>query len=638
MIRKILLSIVALTLLLALSGFALFQYNKSPQVFEPSIGGLYHEAAREIDPASKRATSSGPVVGFSDNYDTHAWLGIPYAQPPVGELRWKAPRPHQGWDDVKNATDYSSACLQFWGALAGTEGEVGDIVGQEDCLSLNVWAPKEAVDNGVVNTKYPTMVWIHGGGNDSGTASIYQGHHLAGSQKVVVVTVNYRVGLLGWLSHKAIRETADNPEDASGNFGTLDLIQALKWVQNNISEFGGDPNNVTIFGESAGGRNVYSLIASPLAKGLFHRAIAQSGTVDTTLRTLAEDFPEQPNTKAVSGLKNSSNALLELVLKQQQPNASSQQLRKQITDMGAQDVLNMIRAMDAKELMQLASDNSDADGGYMRVARVIRDGYVIPNESLFTLFKDPSRYNSVPLITGTARDEQKVFMARNSEYVDWKLGALPSIKEPELYQAVSDYVSRNWKAGAVDEPAKLISANRGESVFAYRFDWDDMMSNVFVDLPNVLGATHGMEISYVFGDFIGGLPFHITYNRDNAEGREKLAKEMMSYWANFAYTGDPARGRDNDSPQWEAWKANGNNVLLLDEDADGGVRMDEVRTNVADIKRKLATDTVLESLKDRCEAFAALFLHGYQTSDFWNPKEYQELGCSEYPVGMFREG
>lgn len=632
MIKKILLSVIALFVLLVLSGIALFQYNKSPQIFEPSIGGLYHEAARPADPKSQRNTSSGQVVGFSDNYNTYAWLGIPYAEPPTGELRWKAPRSYKTWSGVRSATEYGGTCLQFWGALAGTDGEPGDIVGQEDCLSLNVWAPKEAA-----NKKYPTMVWIHGGGNDSGTASMYQGHHLAGSQKVVVVTMNYRVGLLGWLSHRAIRETASNREDASGNFGTLDLIQALKWVQSNISEFGGDPNNITIFGESAGGRNVYSLIASPLAKGLFDKAIVQSGTVDTTLRTLAEDFPDQPNTSAISGLKNSSNALIELALKRQKPNASSQELRKQINDMSSQNIMFMMKGMDAKELMQLASDNSDSENGYMRVARVIRDGYVIPDESLLTLFTDPNRYNSVPLITGTTRDEQKVFMARNTEYVDLKLGVLPSIKDPELYQAVSDYVSQNWKAGAVDEPAKIISANLGEPVFAYRFDWDDMMSNALLDLPKILGAAHGMEINYVFGDFIGGLPFDITYNRGNAAGREALAQTIMSYWANFAYTSDPANGRDGKLPQWSAWNASGNNVLLLDAENDGGVRMAEVRTNVADIKRKLTGDTVFKNQKERCKAFAALFLHGYQTSDFWNSQEYLALGCAEYPVGIFRE-
>ncbi len=631
-IKRASIAVLSLLIVVALSGFAYYKYNESPQVFKPSVAGLYHQGERPTAAESKVKLGQGALIGFSDNYNTFAWLGIPYAKAPVDDLRWRAPRSHSGWDGLLEAIEYRQPCVQFWGVLAGVKGQEGDLVGSEDCLSLNVWAPQNASKK----SKKPTMVWIHGGGNDSGTGSVYQGHHLAGSQDVVVVTINYRVGLLGWFSHQALRDNAQTPEDASGNYGTLDIIHALKWVRSNIAEFGGDPDNVTIFGESAGARNVYSMLASPLAKGLFHKAIVQSGTVDTTLQTLAEDFPEEPNTKAIAGLKNSSNALIELVLKRQQPEAKSAELRAQIGAMNATELLALMRAQSPETLMRLASENSGSKAGYIRVARVIRDGHVLPKESLLTLFKDTERYNDVPLITGTTRDEQKVFMARNPEYVDFKLGAIPVIKEPERYQAVSDYVSRNWKAGAVDEPAKVITANQGKNVYAYRFDWDDMMQNALVDLPSVLGAAHGMETNYVFGDFIGGMPFQITHNRANANGRETLARTMMSYWANFAYTGAPSRGRDNDLPEWKAWAAQGSNLLLLDAPKSGGARMAEVRTNVADLKQQLLGDTVISSQKDKCQAYASLFLHGYQTSDFYRESEYQALGCADYPVGSFR--
>jgi len=547
-------------------------------------------------------------------------------------LRWRAPRQHTGWQGVRDATAYGDACIQFHGVLAGEAGEEGEVVGKEDCLTLNVWAPKSASSS----DRRPTMVWIHGGGNDSGTSKTYQAHHLAGSQDVVVVTINYRVGLLGWFSHEAIRASSDNLEDASGNYGTLDIIHSLKWVQENIAEFGGDPNNVTIFGESAGARNVYSMMASPLAKGLFHKAIAQSGTVDTTLRTLAEAFPEEPNTKAVAGLKNSSNGLIELVVKQQNPNASPAQIRAQVKAMSTDEILNTMRAADPYQMMHLASENSGVSGGYIRVARVIRDGHVIPEESLLTLFKDPSKYNSVPLITGTNRDEQKVFMARNPDYVDTKFGLIPRIKEPKRYQAISDYVSRNWKASAVDEPAKIISAHQGKAIYAYRFDWDDMVSNALVDLPALLGAAHSMEVNYVFGDFMGAMPFHVTYSRQNYQSRKQLAQEMMSYWAQFAYTGNPARGRNGHLPKWGAWQSEGHNLMLFDAVNDGGTRMAEVRTNVADLKQQLVVDSIIVEGEDKCRAYASLFLHGYQTSDFYRPEEYQALGCSEFPIGSFR--
>ncbi len=631
MIKKILKTLIVSVVVLVALAFGVVQYHKSPQIFEPSIAGLYHEEDRKPAEDSLRQLSQGELVGLEDNYDTYAWLGVPYAKPPKGDLRWRAPEHHNGWSGRLTATEYGASCLQFWGVVAGVEGKSGDIVGQEDCLTLNIWAPKTASKD----RKVPTMVWIHGGGNDSGTGSVYQGHHLAGSKDLVIVTINYRVGLLGWFSHEAVRQTSSNPEDASGNFGTLDIIQALKWVQNNIAEFGGDPDNVTIFGESAGARNVYSMMASPLANGLFHKAIAQSGTVDTTLRTLAEDFPEEPNIKAVSGLKNSSNGLIELVLKQQQPEKSSLELRKEIRSMTAEQIMRLMRKKSAKELMQLASDNTGTPG-YIRVARVIRDGHVIPEESLLTLFKDTRKYNSVPLITGSNRDEQKVFMARNPEYVDFKFGAIPQVKEPEKYQNISDFVSLNWKAGAVDEPAKVISSNGGASVYAYRFDWDDMMQNFLIDLPKVLGAAHGMEINYVFGDFHGGPPFHITYSRANADSRRAMANSMMSYWAQFAHTGDPGQGREGNLPEWNKWQARGDNLMVFDAENEGGVRMQEIRTNVADIKQRLATNTLIGSLEDRCRGYASLFLHGYQTSDFWSEQEYLSLGCKDYPVGSFR--
>ena len=634
MIKKILLSSLALVVVSVLLIISYLYFNKSPQLFSASVAVVSSSETLEADQTSLRNTVNGAVVGFADAYNTQAWLGIPYAQAPLGDLRWRAPQPASNWQGVRDATKYGEPCVQYWGGLAAQEGESGGLLGSEDCLSLNIWAPRLTTDL-IESTKLPVMVWIHGGGNDSGTAKLYQAHHLAGSQKVIVVLINYRVGLLGWFSHQSIRDTASNLEDASGNFGTLDIIHSLKWVRDNIGSFGGDSGNVTIFGESAGGRNVYSMLASPLAKGLFHRAISQSGTVDTTLQTLAEDFDDEKNTKVVSGLKNSSNGIISLVLAELYPEQTQAQIRPRIANTPSEQLLSVLRATNPEQLMRLASKNTGSTG-YIKIARVIRDGYVIPKQSLMELFKDPSQYNSVPLITGTNRDEQKVFMARDNKYVSQLLGVLPKIKDSVRYNRVSEYISTNWKAGAVDEPAKLISNTQAPPVFAYRFDWDDSPVNFAVDLQNLLGASHGMETNYMFGDFQGGMPFGITHNKNNAPGRADLALSMMDYWAGFAYSGDPGRGRSGSLAPWNAWQARGNNIMLLDSLKDGGSRMAEVRTNVADIKTKLASDEVLTETEDRCEAYAFLFLHGYQTSHFWNSDEYAALGCDAYPVGSFR--
>jgi len=637
MLKKIILGLVALIVLIAVSGFAYVSANKSPQIFEKSVAGLYQTEPRSIDQASKVQISSGTLVGFSDSYDTYAWIGIPYAQPPIGNLRWRAPQPVKAWSTTFDAIEYGNPCVQFSSPLAGVEGENGQVVGDEDCLSLNVWAPKSALSGsgGSAVKKLPVMYWIHGGGNDSGSGKVYQGHHLAGEKDVIVVTINYRVGMLGWFSHDAIRATSSNLEDASGNYGTLDIIHGLKWVQQNIEQFGGDPGNVTIFGESAGGRNVYSMLASPLAKGLFHRAISQSGTPDTTLLILAEDFDDKKMVDPVSGLKNSSNGLISLVLSDADPSATKEDIRQEIRSSKPADLLAKLRKISPEKLMTLASNNSSTPT-YIQIARVLRDGYVLPKQSTLELFKSPENYNSVPMILGTNRDEQKLFMARHPRYVDNLFGVLPRPKDTAYYNRVSEYVSDNWKAGAVDEPAKIITKTKAPNVYAYRFDWDESPSNILVDLPTLIGAAHGLEINFVFGDFEGGVPIGPLSDKTNAPGRKELSLSMMDYWAEFAHTGNPGKGYSGQQTEWTEWSQSGANVMLLDTNADGGRRMQDVRNNVADIKAKLPVDEIITAQRDRCEAYAALFLHGYQSSDFWNPAEYSKLGCDEYPAGEFR--
>lgn len=636
MFKKIILTLIGIVVLLVISGFAYVSANKSPQLFEKSVAGLYHKGERLLDQDSRVSPPAGEIVGFADNYDTFAWTGIPYAKPPIGELRWRATQPLGSFSSTYEANDHSQPCMQFWGGLSGVKGENGDVVGGEDCLSLNIWSPKSAVKTKTAK-KLPVMVWIHGGGNDSGTGSIFQGHHLAGTKDVVVVTINYRVGLLGWFSHDAIRATSTNPEDASGNFGTLDIIQSLKWVQKNIAAFGGDANNVTIFGESAGGRNVYSMLASPLAKGLFHKAISQSGTPDTTVLTLAEEYSDNKLIEPVSGLKNSSNGLISLLISDLEPDLSEVEVREKIANTDSQELMRLLRSSSPEKMMKLATKNS-GNVGYIQIARVLRDGYVLPKASTLDLFKSPQNYNNVPLMLGTNRDEQKLFMARNPRYVDWQFGVLPSIKDVDYYNRVSEYVSNTWKAGSVDEPAKLISNTEAPPVYAYRFDWDESPSSLLADLPTLIGAAHGVEINFVFGDFEGGVDLGPLADKANASGRKELSLTMMDYWANFAHTGSPAKGYSGEQAPWSAWSKSGSNIMLLDTNADGGSRMAEVRDNIADIKLKIPSDALLDKQKDRCEAYAILFLHGYQSSDFWNKQEYSQLGCDSFPAGQFRTG
>ena len=239
-----------------------------------------------------RSINSGQIVGYKEPNGTLAWRGIPFATPPVGELRWKAPRPPEPWEGVRETLAFGSACPQR-GFGGGTSG----ITGAEDCLYLNVWQPPRS------ETERPVMFWIHGGANHIGEAAtpLYHGANLAAAHDVVVVSINYRLGPLGWLTHPGLRVSGDLADD-SGNYGTLDILRALEWVRENIAQFNGDPDNVTIFGESAGGFNVLTMMVSPLAAGLYHKAIVQSGGLTINSFSVAENFrdDEEPGSNSSS--------------------------------------------------------------------------------------------------------------------------------------------------------------------------------------------------------------------------------------------------------------------------------------------------------------------------------------------------
>jgi para-nitrobenzyl esterase len=583
---------------------------------EPAQETVVHSPAAE----SLRPTTAGPVIGFQDSDDTLAWLGIPFASAPVDELRWAAPRLPKPWQEPREALAFADVCVQLWGQLAGTTGEVGEVVGNEDCLYLNVWAPQENSD--IDSDGLPVMFWIHGGGNTIGTANTYPGHRLAGGENVVLVTINYRLGLLGWMSHPALRGEGRSASDASGNYGNLDMIAALEWVQNNIASFGGDPDNVTIFGESAGGRNVYSLMASPPARGLFHRAIAQSGSTGTTPLWRAENFAddEQP------GHNLSSREWLALQLQnagKAQDHRSAKAAQLLLSD---EETLAFMHSRSPEQILQ----GVQGLAGMYSAPQSVRDGAVLPEESLLTLFQSPERYNDVPLMTGTNRDEAKLFLAQSPEFVERRFGFLPRIKDMDAFNSTSAYASDAWKARAVDEVAAVISANSEQPVYAYRWDWDEGAKTWLVDYSTLIGAGHGMEVAFVFDDFDGGILVPGFYNEENIPGRDKLARQMRGYWSQFAASGDPASGREGDLPRWDAWNNNGPNLMILDTASTGGPRMSRDPMTIAMLKQRLAEDPGITDTKTRCSAHVELFLKVNSGDDFWDEQEYLDLGCAQY--------
>jgi para-nitrobenzyl esterase len=462
-------------------------------------------------------THAGCVRGQSGAIE--AFRGIPYAAPPVGPLRWKPPRPAAPWKDVRSATAFGKACPQ------GDDTIGGKLDWDEDCLTLNVWTPNRT-------GKLPVMVWIHGGGLVQGGSSLpfYDGSHLAADGKLVVVSFNYRLGPLGFLALPAL--TAESPDHASGNFGLLDQIAALHWVQDNIAAFGGDPARVTIFGESAGGESVCALMASPLAKGLFGRGIiesAQCAGYGKALRALHE-----PKGKTESG------------------EAQGERIAKAL---GCSDLACM-RGKRADELIHA----SPAAFGFLGKGEhygFTVDGHALADAPAALL--EAGKLPEIPMLVGTTADEATLFTAK-----------IP-MRGPLAYDLV---VKRIFAANAPKVLAQYPAAGNAKQAFdalvtdvvftcptrraakAMRTKQSHVYRYVFAHVTDKarakgMGASHGSEVPFVFG----------TLDSSATDGERKLARTMLGYWAHFAQFGDPNGGG---APAWPAYDAASDAYLELD--------------------------------------------------------------------------
>ena len=577
----------------------------------------------------------GRIVGFVDGRGAYAWLGIPFAQPPVGELRWRAPLPPAPSQEPLLAMSAGAACTQFVNMLADFEDADGDgIIGSEDCLFLNIHAPAGAPADG---RKRPVMFWNHGGGNSIGHAGLYDGSALATRHDIVLVTANYRLGPFGWFSHPALREAGTNAEDASGNYGTLDAVRALEWVRENITAFGGDPGNVTIFGESAGGMNVMSLLVSPRAAGLFHRAAVQSGGLNITPRAAAEEFSEGVPEGVARGHANSSSETLAALLVQRNMAADQPAARRMAQAMSSNDIRKLLRSADATELLSLYREGEAGSLGMFRFPAIIADGAILPDAPPEQIFAAAS-YNPVPTMLGTNRDETKLFMALSPQWVERRFWLFPRIKDPRAYERAARYSSDRWKESGVDSLARLLSAAQGDSVYAYRFDWDEEATVFGYDLSQAMGAAHGLEIAFVFGGF-GGTSSALgdIYDEARIPQRDALSTSMMSYWAEFAYSGNPGRGRDGSEVAWTPWSNDpgADKMIVFDTPRDGGIRMSSEEITLASLKARLLADNSFPNREERCFAYVNLF----RGSTAFDAAEYAGLGggegCSAYPADEF---
>lgn len=561
-------------------------------------------------------TEYGQVIGRTEPNGSVAWYGIPYAAPPVNGLRWKAPSRAASWSsDTYLATDAAEPCVQGANESDIFEGNAkrqGDVVGSEDCLYLNIYAPdkKTLPVNG--EGPLPVMFWIHGGSNTNGTAAIYNGSKLATKHQVVVVTVSYRLGLFGWLTHPAL--TSGNVLDDSGNYGTLDLIQALKWVQKNIGQFKGDPNNVTIFGSSAGAWNTTSLLISPLAEGLFHKAIAQSGSINTYDIDTMQNYVENGG-YPISGKEVFNHLLMRKGLAatrgeavQLQNQMESSEIADLLTNAALDDILNAGYEKGNPELL-----NQHYGITPVRSLSMIRDGVVFPKEAPIELFNSTDTYHSVPLMLGSTQDEFSLWLIRDKDFV-FKIAGVPlAPKNRERYALYNEYKSNAWTISAVDTIATTITATAGhENVYAYLFGWDDIPKIPPVDLPFLLGSAHGFDVPFVFGDYqtLGlGLLQSVLFNKTNEPSRVMLSDSVMSYWAEFAHSGQPGKGRNSgEAVEWWPWdnSHHGMKKLILDIEKKGGIRMTTQSKSMDELLYDLSMDNRISNSVDQCKLFNAI--------------------------------
>ena len=408
-----------------------------------------------------------------------------------------------------------------------------------------------------------------------------------------------------------------SPEERGGNFATLDLIRGLQWVRENIAAFGGDPGNVTVFGESAGGRNVMQLLLSPPARGLFQRAIVQSGGLRSNSPAEAVNYPDDAQPGHAS---SSREVVLRLLAPGEQGRSAA---RAKLTALSDVEQAEQLRALSAYAVLG-AYDGSKL--GMIDLPQVIRDGVVLPSDPFPQVFGVAGAVAEVPIMLGTNKDEQKTFLYFDPRFVKRWFGVVPSLRDRERYMLTAEYQSKSWKAMGADEPALALTGLGRQDVFVYRFDWDEEPSLLWVELGEVLGAAHAFEVPFVFGHWALGKQSGLLFDESNRPGREALSAAMMSYWAAFAKRGAPGRGSRGDQPEWTAWNpGTADKFVVLDTPAGGGIRMaGDVVTNDA-LLAELQSDPRLADAARRCQLLADWIV--WARTPVLNEGHYSAAGC-----------
>ncbi len=472
-------------------------------------------------------TKQGLIQGqASEKYPACEWLGIPYAQPPVGEFRLSAPQPPKPHQGIYLAHKYGASCIQRENITSGGKSESIS----EDCLYLNIWRPAKP-------GKFPVMFWIHGGSfmNGSGSYELYRGARLSAEKDVVVVTINYRLGALGFLALPELAE--QDPNHSTGNYGLLDQIQALKWVKENIAGFGGDPENITIFGQSAGGMSVVALLVSPLTKNLFHRAIIMSAP-SHLFQTMEQCYEKS---------------------------------KKQLEKIGCEENEEVVECLRSKPetAFALKSPNDLFSMGLLYSPCV--DHYALPDLPLNLIAQ--GNYHKVPTMLGTTKDELRIYTMSVPGLGLWskpsvnfllKLLTGPNYQSTRSMYYYSDYrrpIDLAFAFGndmVFNAPTFKMAENMAGNnpVYLYQFDWND------THYPHKLGAFHALDVPFVFGGM--NLKYSLAKllaSKKTYQEAEPLALKMMSYFTNFARAGNP---NGEGLPPWSEYQRSSRARLHFD--------------------------------------------------------------------------
>jgi para-nitrobenzyl esterase len=527
-----------------------------------------------------RQTTAGKIEGVDDSAGsgTYYWKGVPFAQPPVGALRWRAPVAPEAWSGIRQAAKFGNACLQigriFSPGLNNTYdatigANLGKPVGNEDCLFVNIWRP--ATDE----KSLPVLLFVHGGSNISGYTAdpLYDGAKLAKAANAVVITASYRLGILGFLNMPQLKPGGTAGDD-SGNFALLDNMAALRFIQGNVANFGGDPGNVTLSGESAGATNLLSVMTSPMAKGLFHKAFEMSGGI-----SLASNLPPGtlPSLSPASTSLAQGAAILEKLLVADGTAADATAAKAYIATRTPAQIAEYLRAQDGGKML-----GTVVAAGLGSVGP-IPDGTVIPTDPIGAIAAD--QYVKVPMLAGNTRDEGKLFASllgtigfptsgwivndaqRFSLMFNFDPDAAPTLTVNDIidpFYLPVDKLGTGYNAATALITKGLFEANRDNvlntmktrqsNIWHYRLDW----SQEAAPWNDVYGASHAFDLPFVFGNFGPSVLSSSIGGKANEKGRLALSNAVMASIGAFMRKGDP------NTPElgatWAPWPSQ----LLLD--------------------------------------------------------------------------